>query len=246
LKPEHDDRPRPTPLRKAACWAVHLYTATGALTAFAALHAIAHGDVRSAFFWLWCAVAIDASDGTLARWAAVKQYLPEFDGARLDDIVDYQTYVLVPVVLMIETGLLSGPLGVTAAAAALIASAYRFCHVDAKTADHFFTGFPSYWNVVALYLYAYRTPSVLAGLVTLGLALAVFAPLRFIYPSRMQWLRALTVGLGLLWAIATAWLVFSLDAPPRGLTTASLLYPAYYTLLSFFLQWRGATRPATR
>jgi phosphatidylcholine synthase len=191
-------------------------------------------------------VAIDASDGTLARWAGVKQYLPEFDGARLDDIVDYQTYVLVPIVLMIETGLLAGPLGYTAATAALLASAYRFCQAGAKTADHFFTGFPSYWNIVALYLYLYGMPATVSGLVTLVLAGLVFSPLRFIYPSRMVWLRTWTVGLGALWAVSVVWLVLTLDAPPRGLTSASLLYPIYYNCLSFYLQWRGATRPATR
>jgi phosphatidylcholine synthase len=226
---------------------VHLYTASGALTAFAALHAIAHGEIRRAFLWLWCAVAIDATDGTLARWADVKRHLPEFDGARLDDIVDYQTYVLVPIVLMIETGLLAGIAGQVAAIAALVASAYRFCHVDAKTPDHFFTGFPSYWNVLALYLYVYRLGAPWNALVTLGLAILVFAPLRFVYPSRMAVLRVSTISLGAVWAAMTAWLVATIDAPPAGLAVISLLYPAYYAGLSFWLQWRDRTRkPATR
>src|SRR6266571_3735296 len=34
------------------------------------------------------------------------------------------------------------------AALPLVASAYGFCQKEAKTADHFFRGFPSYWNVV--------------------------------------------------------------------------------------------------
>jgi phosphatidylcholine synthase len=32
------------------------------------------------------------------------------------------------------------------------ASAYGFCQLDAKTGDHFFLGFPSYWNILAFYL----------------------------------------------------------------------------------------------
>ena len=35
---------------------------------------------------------------------------------------------------------------------------YGFCRTDAKTADHFFTGFPSYWNIVAFYLYVLGWP----------------------------------------------------------------------------------------
>ncbi len=33
-------------------------------------------------------------------------------------------------------------------AAIIFSSAYQFTQVDAKTEDHFFKGFPSYWNIV--------------------------------------------------------------------------------------------------
>jgi len=226
-------------LRTAAAWSVHLLTATGAVTAFASLHAVFQGDVRAAFFWLYLAVCVDAVDGALARAARVKEVLPFFDGAKLDDVVDYMTFVLVPIVLLVETGLLVGPLGIGAACTALIASAYRFCHADAKTADHFFTGFPSYWNVVALYFYVFRLDAVACALATLALAGLVFAPLRFLYPSRMTWMRAPTVGLGILWGIAVALVLLRLPERAVGLATLSLAYPLYYTLLSFWVQWRG-------
>ena len=71
--------------RLAACWAVHFYTASGAVAAFAALHAIFAHDVATAFWWLYVAVAVDGSDGVLARAADVKGHLPQFDGAKLDD-----------------------------------------------------------------------------------------------------------------------------------------------------------------
>ena len=38
-------------------------------------------------------------------------------------------------------------------AAPVLASAYGFAQTDAKTDDDFFLGFPSYWNVVAIYLW---------------------------------------------------------------------------------------------
>ena len=40
----------------------------------------------------------------LARLARVKEATPRFDGARLDDIVDYLTFVFVPVLLLYRAG----------------------------------------------------------------------------------------------------------------------------------------------
>src|SRR3712207_9306427 len=77
---------------------------------------------------------------------------PDLAVARLDDIVDYMTYVLAPVLLLWSSGYLpEGTTGVMIAALPLLASSYQFCQVDAKTEDHFFRGFPSYWNIVAFY-----------------------------------------------------------------------------------------------
>ena len=42
----------------------------------------------------------------LARLARVKEATPGFDGARLDDIVDYLTFVFVPALLLYQAGLL--------------------------------------------------------------------------------------------------------------------------------------------
>ena len=44
----------------------------------------------------------------------------------------------------------------------LLASAYGFCQVEAKTDDGYFLGFPSLWNVVAFYLYVLHLPGWLA------------------------------------------------------------------------------------
>jgi len=231
------DRAPASLAQRTAAWAVHLYTATGALTALAALIETTRGRVPAAFGWLYLAVAIDASDGALARAARVKEVIPEFDGAKLDDIVDYLTFVLVPVFLMLQCGLLVGWSGGLAAAAAALASAFRFCHASAKTADHFFTGFPSYWNVVALYLYVFEAPPAVSAVVTMSLAALVIVPLRFIYPSRTPALRPLSIGLGLVWAGLVAAILARLPERSPGLATLSLFYPIYYTIVSFVLDW---------
>jgi phosphatidylcholine synthase len=227
---------------RVAGWGVHLYTALGAAIGLAGLDAAARHDARSAFAWLSLAVVIDASDGALARLARVKEILPEFDGSKLDDIVDYLNYVVVPIFLMLQIGILAGGLGMLSAAAAVLASAYRFCHVAAKTPDHFFTGFPSYWNVVAFYLYLFSASPAIGGTITLTLAVLVFAPLRFLYPSRTPTLRPLTLGLGLVWSVLAIILVASLPERRTTLAAISLFYPLYYTLLSFFLQYQGSAR----
>ncbi len=230
------DGPARTPLRVAAAWSVHLFTAIGTLCTLGALWAILQHDIRVAFYWLALAVAIDAADGALARAARVKEVVPVFDGAKLDDIVDYMTFVMVPVFLMVAFDVLQGPLGFAAAGAALLASAYRFCHTAAKTEDHFFTGFPSYWNVLVFYQYVFDLPAGLNAALVLVLAALVFAPLRFIYPSRTIFMRPTSIFFGLVWAAGSLVVVDAL--PERRMTIAALtlLYPLYYTVVSFYLQ----------
>src|SRR5688500_13033244 len=80
----------------SAAWLVHLYTASGIVLAFLAARAFIEFDYRTGFFWLWIQVFVDATDGLLARRMRVRERIPWFDGAKLDDITDYLTYVFVP------------------------------------------------------------------------------------------------------------------------------------------------------
>lgn len=235
-----------TPQRRLAAWSVHLFTAFGTICTLGALSAIYQNDIRVAFLWLSLAVVIDAMDGALARLVRVKEVLPIFDGAKLDDIVDYMTFVMVPVSLMLATGILQGPFGIIAGSAAVLASAYRFCHVAAKTEDHFFTGFPSYWNILTFYLYIFAIPPMVSAAITFGLAILVFAPLKFVYPSRTIFMRPTSVLLGIVWGLVGLVVINALPERRMDLAALTLLYPIYYTGLSFYLQWKGspATPPA--
>src|SRR6184192_2732761 len=132
--------------------AVHLYTASGAVLAFLIVLAAIRGNTVEALWLAFVALIIDGTDGWLARRFRVSETLPWFDGRRLDDIVDYLTYVFAPILLLWNTGHLPSNVGgMFLAALPLLASGYQFCRTDAKTTDHFFLGFPSYWNVVAFY-----------------------------------------------------------------------------------------------
>ena len=218
-------------------WLVHALTASGALIAYIALTNVIKGNLKVAFLWLAVATVIDSIDGVLARLARVKERAPMLNGARLDDIVDYLTFVFVPAVAIQHAGLL--PDGLTTSlvvAAMLISSAFGFSRDDAKTADHFFTGFPSYWNIVAVYMVALWLPAAVNAAILLLLAAAVFVPIGYVYPSRTVRLRRLTVASGVVWGAMLVAIIWLLPDPPRWLTLSSLAYPVYYVALSLTLQ----------
>ncbi len=227
-----------TALQRAAAWAVHLYTATGALTGFGAVLATIQGDYRAAFLWLVAATFVDATDGVLARLARVKERVPEFDGARLDDIVDYLTYVFAPVLLLYHAGTLPAGWGPGIAAVVLLSSAYGFASSDAKSDDYFFTGFPSYWNIVAMYLFAGRLPPAVNAVSLVVLSLLVFVRIGYVYPSRTPVLRGLTLTLGAVWSLMVIAIILAMPDVPMTLLTVSLFFPVYYTVLSLALHIR--------
>lgn len=225
-----------------AAWAVHMYTALGAVLAFLAALAVIESDYRLAFLWLVGATFVDATDGVLARLARVKERVPGFDGSRLDDIVDYLTYVFVPILLLYHAGDLPRGWGVLICAAVLLSSAYGFASLDAKTDDCFFTGFPSYWNVVAVYLHAARLAPALNALVLAALAALVFVRIGYVYPSRTPVLRGTTVVLGGVWAVMVVAMIVEMPDVPAWLLIGSLFFPVYYIVLSFALHTRRARR----
>ncbi|MBI2985612.1 MAG: CDP-diacylglycerol O-phosphatidyltransferase [Deltaproteobacteria bacterium] len=225
-------------------WLVHLYTASGAVLAFLAVLLIEQAKFQEAFWLMALAVLIDASDGTLARGLRVKELIPWFDGDRLEDIIDYLNYVLVPALFLIRAELLPPQDAWWLAALPLLASAYGFCQKEAKTADHFFLGFPSYWNIVAFYFYVMQTPRWLNAFAILVLSALVFVPFKYLYPSRSPILRGPTVALGVLWGILVFIMIYRLPESSFVVALVSLLYPAYYLILSLWIAV-GKTSPET-
>jgi phosphatidylcholine synthase len=223
-----------------AAWLVHLYTASGAVLAFLALRAAVEHDYRTAFFWLWLQVVVDATDGVLARWVRVSERLPWFSGARLDDTVDYLAYVFVPAFCVWRALLVPDAWAVPVVSAMLLSSAYGFSRDNAKTADHFFTGFPSYWNVVVLYLLVARWSQVTNALVLLALAVLVFVPIRYVYPSRTPVWRWPTNVLGAAWSALMLLILWQYPAVSRAAVWLSLVFPAYYFIVSVWLHARNS------
>jgi phosphatidylcholine synthase len=213
-------------------------TAAGALLAFLMITATGAGDYRRALLWMALATAIDSADGVLARAARVKERLPNFDGARLDDIVDYLTFVFAPAYLVYHARLAPDGLVLVVVTAMLLSSAYGFSNEAAKTSDHFFTGFPSYWNIVVFYLLVLAAPPGFNAAVLIGLAVLVFVPIAYVYPSRTPTLRAPTIALGVTWAVLVLVMIWQFPDVWRPVLYLSLVFPAYYLILSLTLDAR--------
>jgi phosphatidylcholine synthase len=232
---------------KLCAWGVHLYTAMGAVAGLISLDCIARGDFRGAFVAMAIAVFIDSSDGPLARAIRIRERVPWFDGALLDNIVDYLTYVVAPVFLMLRAGVIAaGRASIVIGAFLMLASAYGFCHIEAKTEDNYFLGFPSYWNLVALYLYCLGLRAAINASILILLGVMVFVPIKYIYPNRTVPMRRLTLVLAVIWAIATIAMLPELPAPNPIFLYTSLGFVVYYFLMSFLLHAHPARVAARR
>ncbi|MBY0492745.1 MAG: CDP-diacylglycerol O-phosphatidyltransferase [Cyanobacteria bacterium] len=219
-------------------WIAHIYTALGAVIALLATGMTFAHNFRAVFICMVAATFVDATDGVLARGLKVKERLPNFDGAKLDDIVDYLMYVFIPALVVWQADLV--PSAFPICAAIVLSSAYGFAQGDAKIAstDYFFTGFPSYWNIVVVYLYVLHLPQMANAIILGTLAVLVFVPIRYIYPSRTIVLKWPTLALGTIWAVVFTWIIWRLPAVDGPWTMISLVFPVYYVALSLWLQFR--------
>jgi phosphatidylcholine synthase len=209
---------------------------------------------RWAFLLMVIATVVDSTDGLLARRVRIKEAVPSFDGRRLDDIVDFLNYTFLPLLLVWRAQILPG--GQEAwLFLPLLASAYGFCQVQAKTDDGYFLGFPSLWNFVALYLYALPLGGWASLAIVVLLALLTFVPVRHLYPSQGGRLNRVVIMLGIPWAVLFVWVIWSL--PHGGRTTLdettlrlawiSLVYPLSYLGVSWWISvvhWRNGAKGA--
>jgi phosphatidylcholine synthase len=244
----------PRAARKTLAWCVHAYTALGLVAAAGIAIAIIDGtpaSFRFAFVLMLVATLIDATDGTFARAVGVKRVLPGFDGRRLDDLIDFQTYTALPLLLIWRAELVPAAWQ-ACLLAPLIASAYGFCQTHAKTDDGYFLGFPSYWNIIAFYLYLLQPEPWLAVTMILFFAVMTFVPARYLYPTQHGRLNRVSNLLAVPWAIALIWLLVRIpeqrvdgrfaDDYTGQLALASLAYPAFYLLVSWGISVRIIVR----
>lgn len=234
-------KPPFNPVQYLAAWAVHLFTASAACIGVFTLSKIYQHQYVYALWLMAITVFIDAVDGSLARLVKVKTILPKIDGALLDNIVDYLNYVITPCFfILVKPGMLPEEYSVALIAAITVTSAYQFCQDDAKTPDHFFKGFPCYWNIAIFYMFIFNTSSTVNGFLLAVFCILIFVPVKYVYPSRLDYLtdskllKILMHCCSTIYGICSVCLLLYYPDTNNLLVTVSLGYVAMYLFLSFY------------
>ena len=195
-------------VRQTAGYSVHLFTASGGAVAVLALYAAIDQKFAVMFGWLALALFIDGIDGTLARAAKVEEFAPIIDGAILDLVIDFLTYVLVPVIALWRSDLMPEPWSFWIGLVVVIGSAMYFADTRMKTKDNLFRGFPALWNVFIVYLFVFKLPAWFNAAAILVFVALMFAPIVFVHPLRVEKLRVPTISMTVLWFVCAGYAVW--------------------------------------
>jgi phosphatidylcholine synthase len=222
---------------RVLAWGVHLFTSLGLVAAAGIAVLIVRGGddaFRAAFGLMWAATLIDAVDGAMARWANVSKVLPHFNGRRLDDLIDFQTYTSLPLLLVWRAGILPGGWSAVLIVP-LVASAFGFSQEQAKTDDGYFLGFPSYWNIVAFYLYFLGPAVWLSVAVIVVLSVLTFVPARYLYSTQPGRLNRIANVLAVPWVVLLVAVLVAGADHRWALAMASLYFPVFYMGASWWV-----------
>jgi len=217
-------------------YSVHMFTATGAVFAMLALLEAAKGAWAMMFLWLVVAFVVDGIDGPMARKWDVKTRAPIIDGALLDLIIDYLTYVFIPAFALFQSGLLPGWTGWVAIILITFTSALYFADTRMKTADYSFSGFPSCWNMVAVVIFATQPDFwIILGLVVV-LSVTMFIKIKFIHPTRTLRWRPLSLAVALAWTACAGWAAWLNFEQPAWVTWGLVATSVYLLLVGAIQQ----------
>ena len=229
------------PTNYLLAWAVHIFTASAAFVGVLTLVNIYHQQYLHALWLMGVTVVIDAVDGSFARLVRVNKVLPRIDGALLDNIVDYLNYVITPCFfLLVKPDMLPGSYALIIVIAITITSSYQFCQTDAKTPDHFFKGFPCYWNFAVFYMFIFNTSMTTNAVILSTLCVLIFVPIKYVYPSRLDYLtkskqlKIMMHSFSILYGISTALLLLHYPKNDTFWLAISLGYVVIYLLLSMY------------
>jgi phosphatidylcholine synthase len=222
---------RPVDVASAAGFSVHLFTASGGAVAVLALYAAIERNFPACFAWLGLALFIDGIDGTLARAARVQVTAASIDGTVLDLVIDFLTYVLVPVVALWRSELMPTEASFWIGLVVTIASALYFADTRMKTDDLWFRGFPAAWNLIVFYLFVLRPHWVVSAVILLGATALMFTPIVFVHPLRVVRLRAPTIAITFAWFVLAAAAIVEKLAPPPWISWGLIATAAYFLAL---------------
>ncbi len=217
-------------------WLLHSATSLGAVCGMLGIISIVDRNDKAALLWLIVAQVLDGLDGPVARAWNVQTSVPRIDGYILDLVIDFVTCAVVPILFMYQFKMLPDHLHLAMGAFLIFSSALWFSRTDMMTADHWFNGFPSVWNLAipTMYLVQGAHPSSLNKwinlVVLLTLAMAQFTNLKFVHPVQVRKFRVMTLGFFIAWLAAMLWLTILLPGDANVFARALLILPALYQL----------------
>lgn len=227
--------------QKILAWSVHAFTASAACLGLLTLIKIYQHDYKNALWLMVATIVIDALDGTLARLVGVKKILPDLDGALLDNLVDYVNYVITPCFfLFVKSDMLPEAFSPFVLIAIIITSSYQFCQSDAKTPDHFFKGFPCYWNIAVFYMFIFNTSMAFNAWFLSLFCVLIFVPIKYVYPSRLDYLteskllKVMMHGFSITYGLCSGIILWIYPDVNTVCLLLSLAYITLYFSLSFY------------
>lgn len=198
-------------------WAVHAFTLTGLV--WATLAVVALLESRPHWMWLWLGIAlvVDGVDGNMARKHHIKEVVPWFNGAVVDNIVDYLTWTAIPAAFMVMyLPLGPRPLAISLIILVLVSSMFCYANEAAKSRDYYFVGFPAAWNIVAVLLWVWNAPMAVCIAAIFIFSAMTLVPLHYTHPFRVERGRIANIAATFIWIISTGTLI-------AGETTAASL-----------------------
>jgi phosphatidylcholine synthase len=206
---DHIEIPTATPMRRAAAFSVHVFTALGAGVALISLLEAVREHWAAMFAWLGLALIVDGADGPIARRLDVVRLQPDWSGDVLDLVVDFVTYVFVPAYAITASGMLLPIAAPLLGIGVAVSGALYFADRRMKREDNHFRGFPALWNAAAFYLFLLHLPPLFSSLMVAILIVATFLPFHVLHPVRVVRLRWLTLSLMGLWAVLAIYVLIS-------------------------------------
>ncbi|MDY5159713.1 CDP-alcohol phosphatidyltransferase family protein [Actinotignum urinale] len=211
-------------IHKIVAWSVHFFTMTGLLWAILAINALYTENIKEMWIWLVISLVVDAADGPMARKARVKDVLPHFSGAMVDNIVDYITWTLIPAMFIMQCLPLGpGYLPFIAGAFILVSSMFCYANTLMKSNDWYFVGFPATWNVIAVIMWLFSVPMWLNWIVIVVFSALAVIPWKWVHPFRVKKFRAVTATFAIIWTGTTAWLIAVYPENPAWLVILWLI-----------------------
>lgn len=236
-------------LDKALAFAVHIFTASGAVCALMAIIAISRHQFSECMLWLLLAFIIDGVDGMFARKFKVREVLPQVQGKNIDFVIDFANYIIVPAYFLFEAFWMvdgqvqlvlpaSEGIRIFACSMMLISSAIYYGKEPMISEDMYFIGFPAVWNAVAYYMFFVfnLSPWVNFGFIVL-FSILHFVPIKYAYPSRGGYLKYLMLVIAVIALSSMGLLLYVFPERPWYYVWGAISGIAFLAYHTTYINW---------